>query len=249
MRMLRIIVFVACCMQSTLLMSNAFYRACSSDSTTAYPARYGIASFWAAQTTGPLLDALLAQWYATNGAEQDDPVATKEEIKARRDQLLVPIKSLHRSLDLIAPHLLAHTSIDRTKVAWRSGNIVIEELSLYGLKRYIGPSAYTCANGKIKIRKVAAWRIVHKGLFKVIDTAIHKEGDMVAAGKSGVRASLSEAAYVGVTQAVHNVPLPDAIQSYIELFLPHNAYPHTFLQHMTKLAVTSVASVLAACVV
>lgn len=232
MQILRTLILVSCIAQSSLAipLPKVLKDACSDKTETAYPARYGIASFWLAQLHRPI-------------------IARCVQDKDTGDKVKVATCSLHRIADLIMPGYLAGKSVEDNAyiIAGRSGNIVAEEISLYGLKQYIGPVEYTFADGNIKIRKVAAVRILHKGLFKVVDKAIETQGNVMQSVKSGVRASAAETAYIGFTQLVHNIT-PAHMQEYVELVLPDNAYAHTALQNLAKLVFTSVTSAaLAAC--
>lgn len=224
MHILRSLILISCIAQSCLAipMPQLFKNICSDTPQISYPARYNFVSFWLAQLHRPLIVGLV----------QD---------KDTGDKIKVATCSLHRIADLIMPSYLAGKSAEGSVIAARSGNIVAEELSLYGLKQYIGPVEYAFADGNIKIRKVAAVRILHKGLFKVVDKAIETQGNVNQSIKSGIRASALETAYIGFTQLVHNIA-PSQAQEYVELLLPENAYAHTGLQNLTKLLFTSVAS-------
>lgn len=232
MHILRSIVIAGCIAQSTLAipLPKILHDTWSDETETAYPARYGIASFWLAQLHRPV-------------------IARYVQDKETGDRVKVATWSLHRIANLIAPAYLTGKSIEDNAyiIAGRSANIVAEELSLYGLKRHIGPVEYTFADGNIKIRKVAAVRILHKGLFKVVDKAIETQGNIKQSIRSGVRASAAEAVYIGVTQVVHNIT-PAYMQEYVQMVLPNNAYIHSNVQNLVKIAITSVASAaLAAC--
>jgi hypothetical protein len=218
--------------QSSLAMPQLFKDICSDTTEIAYPARYGVASFWLAQLHRPV-------------------IAHCVQDKETGDKVKVASWSLHRIADLVVPIYLTGKSFNDNPgtIAFRSGNIVAEELSLYGLKNYIGPGEYTFADSKIKVRKVAAARIWHKGLFKTIDKAIATNGNVVQSVKSGIRASAAEAVYIGVTQVVHALA-PSPMHDYVQMILPENAYIHSNVQNLVKMAITSVASaMLAACVI
>jgi hypothetical protein len=234
MYLLRVMMLAACVAQTGLALPlpKPLRNMFADTPEIAYPARYNFFSFWLMQAHRPII-----LYYFKD--------------KATADQITALARTLHRSLDLVAPGHLAGTNdgVDKatsgSKAACRIFNIGIEECSLYQLKQYIGRDEYRYKNDfvAIKVRKVAAARIVHKGIFKAIDKAIETQGnaDVGTCVKSGLRASLIEAAYVGITQLAHNM-VPEDMRAYVELLLPDNAYVHTFAQGLVKIGLSSLVS-------